>query len=440
MEENQRYIPERWVEITHLANLSKVFNGLSGKTKEDFGTGEPYIPYVNVFKNSKIDLSELDYVKVKIGERQNAVEYGDIIFTTSSETIEEVGMTSVFLESTGKYYLNSFCFILRLNNKNWLIPQFSQYLFRSEDIRYSISLLGQGSTRYNLSKTRLLKELKLLIPSDTKEQNQIATILSKVDKAIAQTKQLIAKYTRIKTGLMQDLLTKGIDEHGNIRSQQTHEFKDSPLGKIPKEWEVKRLDQMTKPNSPIVYGILMPGKHFFGGIPVIKVKDIFDEKIHFEDLLFTNPKIAQAFKRSELMKDDLLFTIRGTVGRCAFVPEELEGANITQDTARIRVKNEYKEYIRYAFETYNSKVYIQLNTVGQAVKGINLKALRELNILVPPPTEAHLIATKLNTSSNVLSVEATKLRKLQSLKAGLMQDLLSGKVRVNQLIEETAIL
>lgn len=271
-----------------------------------------------------------------------------------------------------------------------------------------------------------------------KEQTQIATILSKIDEAISQTEQLIAKYTRIKTGLMQDLLTKGIDEHGNIRSEQTHEFKDSPLGRIPKEWEVKRLDQMTKPNSPIVYGILMPGKHFFGGIPVVKVKDIFDEKIHFEDLLFTNPIIANSFKRSELMKDDLLFTIRGTVGRCAFVPKELEGANITQDTARIRVRDKYKEYVRYAFETPDSRFYIQLNTIGQAVKGINLKALRELSILVPSPTEAQLIAKELNTANSFLSVEALKQRKLQSLKTGLMQDLLSGKVRVNHLIKKTA--
>ena len=148
------------------------------------------------------------------------------------------------------------------------------------------------------------------------------------------------------------------------------------------EWEVKRLDQMTKAQSPIVYGILMPGKHFYGGVPVIKVKDIFNEKINIQGLLHTNPQIAQRYKRSELKVDDLLFTIRGTVGRCAYVPKELDGANITQDTARIRVKAEYKDYLRYAFETSHSKFYIELNTIGQAVQGINLKALREMKVLI----------------------------------------------------------
>lgn len=155
-----------WITISNLGSLGIVLNGLSGKTKEDFGSGEPYIPYVNVFRNSKVDITKLDYVKIKKGEKQNALKYGDIIFTTSSETVEEVGMTSVFLDKIGTYYLNSFCFIFRLHDFNRIVPQFSQYLFRGEEVRHSISLLGQGSTRYNLSKTRLLKELQIFIPID----------------------------------------------------------------------------------------------------------------------------------------------------------------------------------------------------------------------------------------------------------------------------------
>ena len=91
-------------------------------------------------------------------------------------------------------------------------------------------------------------------------ESVIKEILSTVDKAIEQTEALIAKQQRIKTGLMQDLLTKGIDEHGNIRSEETHAFKDSPLGRIPVEWEVVELESITKRNSPITYGVVQPGK------------------------------------------------------------------------------------------------------------------------------------------------------------------------------------
>ena len=113
MEENQKNeinIPAGWIKVKNLSNLVKVYNGLNGKTKEDFGKGKPYIPYVNVFNNSKIDISELDYVTIKGGEKQNTLKYGDIVFTTSSETVEEVGMTSVFLETKGigKNKFNSF--------------------------------------------------------------------------------------------------------------------------------------------------------------------------------------------------------------------------------------------------------------------------------------------------------------------------------------------
>jgi type I restriction enzyme, S subunit len=419
MEENQVHIPDRWVEIIQLGNLSKVFNGLSGKKKDDFGEGEPYIPYVNVFKNSRIDPSELDYVKVKIGERQNAVEYGDIIFTTSSETIEEVGMTSVFLESSGKYYLNSFCFILRLNNKNWLNPEFAQYLFRSEKVRYSISLLGQGSTRYNLSKTRLLKELKLIIPSDPTEQTTIARILSKVDEAIAQTEQLIAKYTRIKTGLMQDLLTKGIDEHGNIRSEQTHDFKDSPLGRIPKEWECELLGENNielhnnkrKPISSKERAKMIGDYPYYGATGIIDMLNVY--KVDGEFVLFGED--GDHFLKWVYQEQTILTNGKFNVSN---------HAHIVKGTSKCSTK-----WIHYFFCHRDITYYLTRQGAGRFK--LNKASLLSLPILIPKSkNEQESIIQrieKLNENSDEL---INKLSKLQSLKTGLMQDLLSGKVRV----------
>src|SRR5690606_29055719 len=102
-----------WKEI-ELGNLGQTYSGLSGKTKEDFGSGKPYIPYLNIFSNSKINPNALELVEISPTERQNRVQHGDIFFTTSSETIEEVGMTSVLLNDLGEVYLNSFCFGFRL--------------------------------------------------------------------------------------------------------------------------------------------------------------------------------------------------------------------------------------------------------------------------------------------------------------------------------------
>ena len=120
-----------------------------------------------------------------------------------------------------------------------MTKQFLCYSGQSIDRSRSSGYDGSNGTA--LSSKEFLR-LRFRLPSKP-EQTKIAEILSTVDRAIEQTEALIAKQQRIKTGLMQDLLTRGIDEHGNLRSEQTHKFKDSPLGRIPVEWEVEILSR-----------------------------------------------------------------------------------------------------------------------------------------------------------------------------------------------------
>ena len=108
-----------------LGELGFTSAGLSGKTQKDFGRGKPFIPFMNIMSNGKIDTTFMGLVEVTKNERQNAVQKGDLFFTTSSETPEEVGMTSVLLEEIGECYLNSFCFGFRLYNFEDLQPEFA---------------------------------------------------------------------------------------------------------------------------------------------------------------------------------------------------------------------------------------------------------------------------------------------------------------------------
>ena len=207
----KRLLDERGVrfsgewEYTIFGNLGDTYTGLTGKTKEDFGAGKPYIPYINIFKNSRIDIQNLEYVQVNDDERQSVVKYGDIFFTTSSETPEEVGMSSVLLEEVSEVFLNSFCFGFRLNNFETLIPKYARYLFRSEHVRRQISTLGQGVTRYNLSKRQLIK-LELKLPC-VEEQQKIAAVLSAADAEISTLEKKLACLRDEKKALMQQLLT-----------------------------------------------------------------------------------------------------------------------------------------------------------------------------------------------------------------------------------------
>ena len=143
------------------------------------------------------------------------------------------------------------------------------------------------------------------------------------------------------------------------------------------------LGELVEEDRPITYGILKPGTGFPCGVPVVKVKDMKDGRIDQTDLLLTSPEIDNSYKRSRLRAGDLLISIRGSVGRMAEVPENLENANITQDTARLTIKQSYnKVYVRGVLESQPLQHDMEKNIRGVAVKGINIGYLRELGIPV----------------------------------------------------------
>ncbi|MBA1160320.1 restriction endonuclease subunit S [Bacillus licheniformis] len=195
---------DQWKEVK-LGEIGKTYNGLSGKTAEDFGTGKPYIPYKTIFDDSKIDLKKVDFVQLEKGEKQNSAKKGDIFFTTSSETPKEVGMSSVLLEDIDEIYLNSFCFGYRLNNFKDLSPNFARYYFRSDEFRKKTYALAQGSTRFNISKNEVMK-IVIQVPT-IDEQKAIATVLSNNDEEIKLLQEQVNSIKQQKKGLMQLLLT-----------------------------------------------------------------------------------------------------------------------------------------------------------------------------------------------------------------------------------------
>ena len=190
-------------EEKKLGDIGETFNGLTGKTKEDFGRGKPFIQYMQIFNSAKIDKSKFGYVDIKEGEKQKTVQYGDIFFTTSSETPIEIGYSSVLTEEIEGLYLNSFCFGYRPNSLNELYPDFASYLFRSESLRKQIVKLAQGSTRYNMSKVQLMKVLIQLPSLD--EQQKIANFLSSLDSKIELVSTQIENTKAFKKGLLQQM-------------------------------------------------------------------------------------------------------------------------------------------------------------------------------------------------------------------------------------------
>ena len=192
----------KWEE-KRLGDVGKTFNGLTGKTKENFGDGKLYIQYMQIFSSSIIDVSKCGLVQISNNEHQPRVQYGDVFFTTSSEIPNEIGTCSVLLEEAEEMYLNSFCFGFRPNSVKQLVPGFASYLFRNEIFRKKIIKLAQGSTRYNMSKVQLLK-LSVSLPSN-EEQKKIANYLSNIDNKIESINKQITQTQTFKKGLLQQM-------------------------------------------------------------------------------------------------------------------------------------------------------------------------------------------------------------------------------------------
>ena len=188
--------------MTSFAELGTSYSGLSGKSAHDFGSGKPFITYLNVYSNNVINENDFQYVAIKDGEKQNVVEYGDVLFTLSSETPEEVGIGSVYLGKE-KVYLNSFCFGIHITNTKVAFPPYLSYYVSSTAFRKFIYPYAQGSTRFNLCKADFEKA-SIKLPT-LENQKRIYSILSHIDNKIKTERQTLELYNSQKQYLLRQM-------------------------------------------------------------------------------------------------------------------------------------------------------------------------------------------------------------------------------------------
>ena len=179
------------------SDFGQSYSGLSGKNAEDFGNGYPFITYMNVYQNQTIDSTDVGLVKIKETEQQSVVRYGDILFTLSSETPEEVGMGAVYLGETYPLYLNSFCFGIHITDEAKIYPPFLAYYVSSQSFRKAVYPLAQGSTRFNLQKSDFMKK-KFSFPVIEKQRKIYSILNIYSDKLIVekQTMRLLGNQKR----------------------------------------------------------------------------------------------------------------------------------------------------------------------------------------------------------------------------------------------------
>lgn len=331
--------------------------------------------------------------------------------------------------------------ILRPLNED-VDPRFIYYV--SQDISFRI--MGEtkmvGSAGQRRVPTKFFYEYEL--PTfDLNQQSQISDILDAISYTIRKTEELIAKYEQIKQGMMHDLFTQGVDGNGKLRPS----YEDAPelyheteLGAVPKEWDVKCMGDITlKVTDRDHYTPFYADE----GVPIISPKDFGEyECISFEKCKFiTQKEHERNRKKTDLETGDIVFTRIGAgLGKAAIVTEDMPEFSILHSACMIRTDNNFyiPEYLLYflKYDLLQRQIKREVQSIG--VPDLGLDKIKGFLVLRPPKTEQEVIAKRMNAIENKIFSEFKYLQNLYQQKAGLMQDLLTGKVQVNVEKKEAA--
>ena len=262
-------------------------------------------------------------------------------------------------------------------------------------------------------------------------QKYIADILNTTQESISKTEQLIAKLKQMKQGILHDLLTRGIDDNGELRDPERHpeQFKDSELGRIPVGWEVVPLSKLT---TRIGDGIHTTPKYSeYTGIHFINGNNLSDGRIRVSK---STPCVSQSeYQRHiiDLTDRSILYSINGTIGNIAYYNSE--PVILGKSVAYITCTDELSvPFIYYYLQTSTVRRFYSLEMTGSTISNLSLASIRRTPVKVPEKTdERERIVARLKQVSTTVKVEADHLAKLKLLKKGLMEDLLTGRVRVN---------
>ena len=405
-----------------LIELADYMNGYAFKPEDHTEEGLPIIR----IEQLKDDNAELDHYDKRVPE-YNLIRNGDLIFSWSA---------SLFLRiwDRGDAILNQHLF--KVTPQSNVDKQYLKYC-----IEYNLPKLSNsshGSTMKHITRKEL-KRFQVSLPSEKAEQTKIAEVLSTIDRAIAQTEALIAKHQRIKTGLMQDLLTRGIDEHGQLRDPSTHRFKSTPLGMIPGEWEVSHLGKIS---HRVTSGSRWWARYYSDtGAKFIRIGNLTREHVNLrlQNIQHVQPPDSSEAKRTVLETGDLLISVTADLGIIGIVPGDLGEAYINQHIALVKLdkKKVNPYFIGNLLSGFQAQKYFSLLNDSGAKAGLNLKTISAFPAIFPSDrNEQDRIAEIIQRTESIIETQKSERNKLLGMKTGLMQDLLSGRVSVTPLMEK----
>jgi len=384
------------------------------------------------YSRGVVDHSDLYLIHPNIADayKRSSVEGGDILFSI----VGYLGQTAVVPASLRGANITQTTARIAVKPPN--VSRFFLHQFRSDLFAPEVRKHQKGSAQPGVNLSDVEKMLVVIPPPE--DQTRIAAVLDTVDEAIAKTEAVIAKLKQVRAGLLHDFLTRGLDENGQLRDPIAHpeQFKDSPLGRIPKEWEVATVEELDLliidgdrgSNYPNESQLFEQGYCVF-----LNNKNIVDGRFDFSAAQFISEERDALLGKGKLSGGDIVITTRGTVGNIALFSELRPYQHIRINSGMIIVRG-YEDIFVDGFFVAVWKFlfpseYRRLSS-GSAQPQFPIRDMKQFRFLVPKKAEQERIVSASSTVESALAEQQRVLAKLIPLKSGLMNDLLTGRVRV----------
>jgi len=398
------WIPEEW-EVVQQGDVATFYNGRAYSLSEWEDSGTPVIRLQNLTGRG----DDYYYSNLQLPEHQYCYK-GDLLYMWSASF-------GAYIWQGEKAIFHYHIWKIECNDEA-LDKMFLFYLL--DDITQRMKNHSHGSTMIHVTKGDMEKLLIQLPPLP--EQSKIASILSTVDDKIDSINKRIEETRKLKQGLMRRLLTQGI---GHTK------FKDSPLGRIPEGWEVVRLGdyQLLMTN-----GFVGTATEYYvdtGGVLYIQGYNVQENKFRFTGIKYVSKSFHKKHKKSQLMEGDLLTVQTGHIGTTVVVPKELEGSNCHALIITRLLKEEFNpKFVSFFLNSEIGKKGIKTIEVGSTLAHINVSDFMKFRIPKPSLLEQHQLADILTDFETKIDILHEKKSSYEQLKRGLMQQLLTGKIRV----------
>ena len=387
-------------EQRKLGTLGETYAGLSGKSKEDFGHGKAeFVPYMNVFMNPIADVAMTE--AIEIDDRQAKVKNGDIFFTTSSETPEEVGMSSIWLKNGSNIYLNSFCFGFRPSES--INSYYLAYMLRSSGVRQKIVFLAQGISRYNISKKKMM-EIEVPMPICA-EQRQLGGIFKQLDNLITLHQRKYDKIVNIKKALLEKMFPADAETTPKIRFRG---FTDAWEQRKVGELLIERKEQTPKSDEyPLMAfianeGVAPKGERYDRSSLVNDAENKLYKRTEYGDFIYSSNNLETGSIGVNKYGKATISPVYSIFYTTELADSDFIGRRLIR-----------KDFINEMVKWRQGVIYGQWR--------IHEDDFVKIKICVPKTCEQRKIGTILDNLDNLITLHQRQLEKLKNIKSALLE-------------------